>query len=111
MYVKYLGIVFVMKIIFHLTYIMDVFLHFIMSFVTIDLVLIDQRSVGKRRPHLMDNVNAKKRWTTIRWCVNKFSKESREVTRLIKERASFIKLMTLMTFYFLERLTAIIVVL
>jgi hypothetical protein len=32
---------------------------------TIDLVLIDQQSVGERSLHLMDTVNAKKRWTTI----------------------------------------------
>jgi enterochelin esterase-like enzyme len=35
---------------------------------TIDL-LIDQQSVGKRSLHLMDTVNAKKRWATIYWCV------------------------------------------
>jgi hypothetical protein len=44
---------------------------------TIDLVLIDQQSVGKRSPHLMDTVNAKKRWTTIYWRVNNFLKKSR----------------------------------
>jgi hypothetical protein len=32
---------------------------------TIDLVLIDQPSVGKRSLLLMDTVNAKKRWMTI----------------------------------------------
>jgi hypothetical protein len=31
----------------------------------IDLVIIDQHSVGKRSLHLMDTVNAKKGWTTI----------------------------------------------
>jgi hypothetical protein len=31
----------------------------------LDLVLIDQQSVGKRSLHLVDTVNAKKRWTTI----------------------------------------------
>jgi hypothetical protein len=31
----------------------------------IDLVLIDQQSVGKISIHLMDTVNAKKRWTSI----------------------------------------------
>jgi hypothetical protein len=41
-------------------------------FKIIDLVLIDQQRVGKRRLHLMDIVNAKKRWTTIYWRVNKF---------------------------------------
>jgi hypothetical protein len=39
---------------------------------TIELVLIDQQSVGKRSLNLMDSVNAKKRWTTIYWRVNKF---------------------------------------
>jgi hypothetical protein len=38
----------------------------------IHLVLIDQQSVGKRSLHLMDTVNAKKRWTTIYWRVNNF---------------------------------------
>jgi hypothetical protein len=32
---------------------------------SIDLVLIDPQSVGKRTHDLMDTVNAKKRWTTI----------------------------------------------
>jgi hypothetical protein len=58
----------------------------------IDLVLIDQQIVGKRSLHLMDTVNAKKRWTTIYWRVNKFLKESHIVTRLTKERASFLKI-------------------
>jgi hypothetical protein len=40
--------------------------------VTIDLVLKDQQSVEKRSLHLMDTVNAKKRWTTIYWRVNNF---------------------------------------
>jgi hypothetical protein len=31
----------------------------------IDLVLIDQQSVRKRSLHLIDTVDAKKRWTTI----------------------------------------------
>jgi hypothetical protein len=39
---------------------------------TIELVLIDQQSVGKRHPHLMDTANAKKRWTTIYWRVINF---------------------------------------
>jgi hypothetical protein len=56
----------------------------------IDIVLIDQESVGKRSLQLMDTVNAKKRWTTIYWCVNKFFKESHIVTRIAKERASFL---------------------
>jgi hypothetical protein len=34
----------------------------------IDLVLINQQSVGNRSLNLMDTVNAKKRWTTIYWC-------------------------------------------
>jgi hypothetical protein len=38
---------------------------------TIDLVLIDPQSVGKRTHDLMDTVNAKKRWKTIYWRVNK----------------------------------------
>jgi hypothetical protein len=37
----------------------------VLQFVPIDLVLIDQQSVGKRGLHLMDSINAKKRWTTI----------------------------------------------
>jgi hypothetical protein len=56
----------------------------------------------------MDTINAKKRWTTIYWRVNKLLKKSHEVTHVAKERALFVKLMTL---NFLERLTAIIVVL
>jgi hypothetical protein len=59
---------------------------------TIDLVLIDQQSVGKRSLHLINNVNAKKRWTTIYWRVNKLLKESHIVTRFAKERASFLKI-------------------
>jgi hypothetical protein len=58
---------------------------------TIDL-LINQQSVGKRSLHLTDTVNAKKRWTTIYWRVNNFSKESHIVTRIAKERASFLKI-------------------
>jgi hypothetical protein len=38
----------------------------------VDLVLIDQQSVGQKSLHLMDTVNAKKRWTTINWRVNNF---------------------------------------
>jgi hypothetical protein len=41
---------------------------------TIDLVLIDPQSVGKRTHDLMDTVNAKKRWKTIYWRVNKYLK-------------------------------------
>jgi hypothetical protein len=43
-------------------------------FITIDLVLIDPQSVGKRPHDLMDTVNAKKRWKTISWRVNKYLK-------------------------------------
>jgi hypothetical protein len=39
---------------------------------TIDLVLIDAQSVGKRSLDLIDTVNARKRQTTIFWRVNKF---------------------------------------
>jgi hypothetical protein len=39
---------------------------------TMDLVLIDQQSVGKRSQHLMDTVYAKKRYMTIYWRVNNF---------------------------------------
>jgi hypothetical protein len=48
------------------------FLGVIITFVckTIDLVSIDQQRVGKRSRHLMDTVNAKKRWTTIYWRLN-----------------------------------------
>jgi hypothetical protein len=56
---------------------------------TIDLVLIDPQSVGKRTHDLMDTVNAKKRWKTIFWRVNKYLKQSHLLTRLGKEQASF----------------------
>jgi hypothetical protein len=56
---------------------------------SIDLVLIDPQSVGKRTPDLMDTVNAKKRWKTICWRVNKYLKKSHLLTRFGKERASF----------------------
>jgi hypothetical protein len=39
-----------------------------------------------------DTFNAKKRWTTIYWRVNKFLKKSHVVTRLAKERVSFLKI-------------------
>jgi hypothetical protein len=55
-------------------------------------VLIDQQSVGKRSIHLMDTVNAKKRWTNIYWRDNKFLKESHIVTHDAKERASILKI-------------------
>jgi hypothetical protein len=48
---------------------------------TIDLVLIDQQSVGKRSLHLMDSVNGKKKWTNFY-----------KVTRIVKERALFLKI-------------------
>jgi hypothetical protein len=42
--------------------------------ISIDLVLIDPQSVGKGTHDLMDTVNAKKRWKTICWRVNKYLK-------------------------------------
>jgi hypothetical protein len=71
-------------------------------------LVIDRQSVGKRSLHLMATVNVKTRWTTIYWRVNEFLKESHIVTRLAKERASFLKINDI---HFLERLTVIIVVL
>jgi hypothetical protein len=71
----------------------------------IDLVLIDQQSVGKRSLHLMSTVNEKKRWTTIYWRVNRFLKESHVVTR------SFLKINDINNISFFERLTVIIDVL
>jgi hypothetical protein len=68
----------------------------------IDLVLKDQQSVGKKSLHLMDTVNAKKRWTTIYFCVNKFLKESHIVTRHRKERASFLKINDIIDISFFE---------
>jgi hypothetical protein len=41
---------------------------------TIDLVLIDPQSVGKRTHNLMDTANEQKRWKTICWHVNKYLK-------------------------------------
>jgi hypothetical protein len=52
----------------------------------------------------MDTVSAKKGWTTIYWCVNKFLKKSHIVTRLDKEQASFLKINGI---NILERLTVI----
>jgi hypothetical protein len=40
----------------------------------------------------MNTVNVKKRWMTIYWRVNKFLKESHIVTRLAKERPSFLNI-------------------
>jgi hypothetical protein len=51
----------------------------------IHTLLIDHQGVGKRSLHLMDTVNAKKRWRTIYWRVNKFLKQTHKVTRLAKE--------------------------
>jgi hypothetical protein len=48
--------------------------------------------VGKRSFRQMDTVNAKKRWTTINWRVNKFLKKSHKVTRLTREQASYLKI-------------------
>jgi hypothetical protein len=49
-------------------------------------------SLRKRSLHLMESVNAKKRWTTIYWRVNKFLKKSHKLTRFAKDRASFLKI-------------------
>jgi hypothetical protein len=68
---------------------------------TIHLVLIDQQSVGKRNLHLMDTVNAKTRWTVIYPRVKKFLKESHIVTRLAKERISFLKINDINDKYFI----------
>jgi hypothetical protein len=59
----------------------------------IDLVLIDQQSVGKRSVYLMDTVNAKKRWTIIYSRVNKYLKESHKVTITINYSLGVIKAM------------------
>jgi hypothetical protein len=56
---------------------------------TIDLVLIDPQSVGKRTHDLMDTVNAKKRWKTICWRANKYLKYNHLLPRFGKEQASF----------------------
>jgi hypothetical protein len=56
----------------------------------IDLVLIDQQSVGKRSLLVMDTVNAEKRWTIIYWRINKSLKESHIMARLDKKRVSFL---------------------
>jgi hypothetical protein len=55
---------------------------------------------GKESLHLMETVNAKKRWATINWRVKKFMKESRKVTRLAKEREPLLIITTLMIFHF-----------
>jgi hypothetical protein len=80
---------------------------------TLEAIAIDQQSVGKRSLHLMDTVNAEKRWATIYWRVNNFWKK---VTmwlsfRLAKERISFLKIKDINDISFLERRTVIIVVL
>jgi hypothetical protein len=66
--------------------------------------------VGKRSLHLIDIVNAKKRWETIYWRVNNFWKIATKCPALLMSEHHFWKLKTLMTFHFLERLTAVIVV-
>jgi hypothetical protein len=58
----------------------------------------------------MDTVNAKKRWKTIYWRVNKFVKESHIVTRFAKERVLFLNINDIIDFFF-DRLTVNIVVL
>jgi hypothetical protein len=75
---------------------------------TTDLALIDKQSARKRSLHLMDTVNTKKRWTTIYWRVNNFWKRATKLLASLMSEHHFWKLMT---FHFLERLTAIIVVL
>jgi hypothetical protein len=54
---------------------------------TIDLVLLDPQSVGKRTHDLMDTVNAKKRWKTICWRVSNYLKYSFLLTRFGKEQS------------------------
>jgi hypothetical protein len=76
----------------------------------IDLVIIDQQSVEKRSLHLMDTVNAIKRWTTVYWRVNKL-KESHIVTRFAKERVSFLKTIEINNISFFGTSAVIIVVL
>jgi hypothetical protein len=68
---------------------------------TIDLVLIDQQTVGKRRLHL--TVNVKNKWTTNYWRENKFLKDI--VTVFGTERVSFLKINDTNEISFLERLT------
>jgi hypothetical protein len=45
-------------------------------YLTIDLVLIDER-VGKRSLHMMDTVHAKKRWKTLTGVSTIFKREPR----------------------------------
>jgi hypothetical protein len=56
-------------------------------------------SIGKGNLHLMDN--AKKRWTTFYWLVNKFLKESHLLSHLAKERAQFLNKMTFLKMNFM----------
>jgi hypothetical protein len=70
----------------------------------IDLVLIGQQTVEKRSLHLMDTVNAKKRWTTIYWRVSKFLEKCHIVTQVAKERAPFVKINNINDISFLGRL-------
>jgi hypothetical protein len=57
----------------------------------------------------MDTVNAKKKWTTIYWRVNKFLKESHVVTSYAKERASFLKINDIHDIPFFGMITIIVV--
>jgi hypothetical protein len=59
------------------------------SVLSIDLVLIDPQSVGKRTHDLMDTVNAKKRWKTICCRANKYLKYNHLLPRFGTEQASF----------------------
>jgi hypothetical protein len=61
---------------------------------------------GKEKSPSNGHCQCEKEMDGIYWRVNKFLKESHKVTRLAKERASFLTLMTL-TSHFLERLTVI----
>jgi hypothetical protein len=55
----------------------------------IDLMLIEQQSVGKRSLHLTDTVNAKKRWTTIYWRINNFWQKATKWHALLKNEHHF----------------------
>jgi hypothetical protein len=70
----------------------------ILTVLTIDLVLKDQQSVGKRNLHLMDTVNKKKRWTTI-YVSTIFEREPRSGAPA-NDRASFLKINDLNDIYF-----------
>jgi hypothetical protein len=79
--------------------------HRVIMDITIDL-LIDQQSVGKRSLHLMDTVNAKKRWTTI-YVLTIFDREPHSDPPLMSQH-HFWNLTTLMIFHFLERLLSLL---